>query len=219
MINFNDKLVIRNALIDRWWIWISSECICRMKYLNLLNFIIFFAFICFWVPLKLFNSCNKSTSPYTAEWMNEVFALTSSQVVVLIAGFPGAKAGALGCGGVQDPRRVEHDHLLQLGVVIHGGVREAQVVWDLQSRKELRLGCSHLSLSLCLSVECVWLALTDQQVAPLGREQWRCWVASSFSLSLSLSLADPPHCVCVFVQKGKKIHFFQLKNRWLRVSF
>lgn len=54
--------------------------------------------------------------------------LTSSQVIVMLARFPRAKAGTLGCGGVQDPRRVEHDHLLQLGVVIHGGVREAQVV-------------------------------------------------------------------------------------------
>lgn len=64
----------------------------------------------------------------TKSRMHNVCALTSIQVVVLIAGFPGAKAGALGCGGVQDPRRVEHDHLLQLGVVIHGGVREAQGV-------------------------------------------------------------------------------------------
>lgn len=79
--------------------------------------------------------------------MRESFsALTSSKVVVLLAWLPGAEACAFGCRGSEEggPCRAEHHHLLQLGVVIHGGVREAQRLGDLQGRKDhLGLGCSH----------------------------------------------------------------------------
>lgn len=78
-------------------------------------------------------------------------ALTSSKVVVLFSWFPGTKACTFGCGGSQEggPCRAEHHHLLQLGVVIHGRVREAQGLWDLQSREDhLGLGCSHPLLVL-----------------------------------------------------------------------
>lgn len=80
-------------------------------------------------------------------------ALTSSKVVVRLSGFTGAKACTFGCGGGEKggPPRAEHHHLFQLGVVIQGGVREAQRLWDLQGWQDhLGLGCSHPLLVLKL---------------------------------------------------------------------
>ncbi len=50
--------------------------------------------------------------------------LTSSEVIKLLAGITRAKACAFRCRGIEEwgPCRVQHDHLLQLGVIIHGGV-------------------------------------------------------------------------------------------------
>lgn len=100
--------------------------------------------------------------------------LTSSKVIKLLPGLPGAKNSAFRCCGVEKggPCRVQHDHLLQLGVVIRGGVREAQGVGDLQSRQEhLCLGCSHLSGVCSERRELCW---RNQQLTPLGRQMWRC---------------------------------------------
>lgn len=77
--------------------------------------------------------------------------LTSGKVVVLFSRLPGAKACTFRCGGSKEggPCRAEHHHLLQLGIVIHGGVREAQRLWDLQGWEDhLGLGCSHPLLVL-----------------------------------------------------------------------
>lgn len=54
--------------------------------------------------------------------------LTSSKVVVLISWLAGAKTCTFRCRSSvkRGPRRAEHHHLLQLGVVIHGRVRKAQ---------------------------------------------------------------------------------------------
>lgn len=111
-----------------------------------------------------------------------VSALTSSKVVVLLAWLPGAEACAFGCGSSQEggPCRAEHHHLLQLGVVIHGGVWEAQRLGDLQGRKDhLGLGCSHTLLgagAAGLRLRC-WLTakfrearLRSARVAP---RRWR----------------------------------------------
>lgn len=84
-------------------------------------------------------------------------------MVVLLPGLSGAKACTFGCGGGEEggPCRAEHHHLLQFGVVIHGGVREAQRLCDLQGWEDhLGFGCSHP-----LPV----LELEGLRVAPLGR--------------------------------------------------
>lgn len=84
--------------------------------------------------------------------MNEIkLVLTSSKVVILFSWLAGAKTCTFRCGSrvKWGPRRTEHHHLLQLGVVIHGRVREAQGLWELQSREDhLGLGCSHPLLVL-----------------------------------------------------------------------
>lgn len=124
-------------------------------------------------------------------------ALTSSKVIKLLPGLPRAKSWAFRCCGIEEggPCRVQHDHLLQLGVVIHGGVREAQGVGDLQSRQEhLCLGCSHLSGVCSERREVCW---RDQQLTPLGRQMWRCcdvWL--SFFLVDLLTLTVCP-LVCL----------------------
>lgn len=101
----------------------------------------------------------------TAERPNKSCALTSCKVVVRLPGFTGAKACTLGCGGGEEggPPRAEHHHLFQLGIVIQGGVREAQGLWDLQGWQDhLGLGCSHPLLVLKLRW---WLAVRWQSSA------------------------------------------------------
>lgn len=83
--------------------------------------------------------------------MNEIkLVLTSSKVVVLFSWLARAKTCTFRCGSrVKWGPWTEHHHLFQLGVVIHGRVREAQGLWELQSREDhLGLGCSHPLLVL-----------------------------------------------------------------------
>lgn len=73
---------------------------------------------------------NQHAAFYLCHLMNKASVLTSGKVIKLISRIPRAEARSFRRRGIEEgsPCGVEHDHLFQLGVVIHGGVREAQVV-------------------------------------------------------------------------------------------
>lgn len=103
-------------------------------------------------------------------------ALTSSQMVKLLSWFPSAESCTLGCRGVEEGRPcwVEQHHLLQLGVVIHGGVREVEGVRDLEAgQKHLGLGCSHSVRNLEAGVSARLCARVCTRMKSIEREQER----------------------------------------------